>query len=121
MGIFSKQFSQGPAESGPPEQAFIVTLKLSDDEFGTEDEGDRIFELSERMIRAIEQARAGEFDGNEFGGGQCTLFMYGPDADALCAAVDPILRESPLAQGAVAVKRYGDAADRNAPETRIQY
>ena len=64
---------------------------------------------------------AGEFDGHEFGDGSCTLFMYGPDADALFAAVEPILRASPLADGAYAVKRYGDVGEVNVREVPVHF
>lgn len=104
-----------------PEHAFIVTLKLSDDQFGTEEERGRIHQLSDRLERAIESAGAGEFDGDEFGGGTCTLFMYGPNADALFAAVDPLLSASSLAKGAKGVKRYGEASDPNAREELVEY
>jgi hypothetical protein len=47
--------------------------------------------------------------------------MYGPDADALFAAVEPILRESPLAVGGHAIKRYGKAVDPDAKNVRIDF
>ena len=57
------------------ENAVLVFLKLSDSEFGTEEERDRIHALSDELHRAIEASNAGEFDGDEFGEGQCELFM----------------------------------------------
>ena len=70
-----------------------------------------IFELEDQLISAIEKSAAGEFDGNEVGESETVLYMYGPDADALYAAVSPILRNSPLARGGTIVRRYGPSGD----------
>lgn len=88
-------------------QAVLVHLKLSDDGFGGEAERESIFQLEQELEKAITAARAGEFDGNEFGEGQCTLYMYGPSAEALFRAIAPILESSPLARGATVIKRAG--------------
>ena len=64
-------------------------------------------------------AGPGEFDGDEFGGGECTLYMYGPDADRLFGAVEEELRSSEHAGGGFAVKRYGAAGDPSAREIRV--
>jgi hypothetical protein len=56
---------------------------------------------------------------HEFGEGFCTLYMYGPDADALFKAVESDLRSAPLPAGSYAIKRYGSAGDPEARETRV--
>lgn len=43
--------------------------------------------------------------------------MYGPDADALFAAVEPVLRAAALGPGAYAMKQYGDFGAR---EVRVE-
>lgn len=98
----------------------IVHLELSDDEFGTREEREAIHRLTSELERAIESADAGEFDGDEFGAGACTLYMYGSDADRLFAAVESALRASPLARGGYAIKRYGEAADPSSREVRVE-
>lgn len=103
------------------DHAVIAHLRLSDADYGTEDEREALFILEDRLAHAIGRARAGEFDGNEFGGGECTLYMYGPDADALYNAIVPVLQMHPLARGGYAVKRYGDARDPNAREVRVAW
>ncbi|MGD9494869.1 MAG: hypothetical protein AB7Y46_01035 [Armatimonadota bacterium] len=112
--------SQAEPVSDPGEHAVLVHIPLSDDEFGAEEEREAIFALEDELIAAIEQTDAGVLDGNEFGGGQCVLFMYGPDADALWAAVEPLLREFAPARGGYAVKRYGPPQDEGAREERMQ-
>ena len=39
--------------------------------------------LSDKLEAVIEKQNVGMFDGNEIGGGEMTLFMYGPDAERL--------------------------------------
>ena len=103
------------------DHAVIAHLRLSDAGFGSEAEREAIFLLEDRLTTAIERARAGEFDGNEFGGGECTLYMYGPDADRLYNAIVPVLQMSPLGRGGYAIKRYGDARDPQSKEVRVAW
>ncbi len=124
MSLFSKLFgksSKHSTESAVPEHAVFVYLKLSDTGFGTEGERQAIHSLTHELETAISVQRAGEFDGDEFGGGVCTLYMYGPNADQLFAAVEPILRQSPLTTGAHAIKRYGPATAADAREVRVEF
>ena len=103
------------------DHAVIAHLLLSDRNFGTEAEREAIFALEDRLTYAIERARAGELDGNEFGGGECTLYMYGPDADRLYNAIVPVLQMNPLARGGYAIKRYGDVRDPSAREIKVAW
>ncbi len=101
------------------EHAVIVHLRLTDDNFGQESEREAIFALEDRLIEALEGRAAGEFDGNEFGGGECTFYMYGEDADRMYNAVAPVLKSSRLSAGGYVVKRYGEAADPLAMEVKL--
>jgi hypothetical protein len=101
------------------EQAVIVHLRLSDGGFGSLEDRDCLFELQDKIAAAIQAADAGELDGDEFGEGECVLFMYGPSADRLFAAIEPLLRSSLSAVGGYAIKRYGEASERSAAETRV--
>ena len=101
------------------EHAVLVHLRLSDDRFGTRQEMDAIHALSDRLEARILEAKVGEFDGDEFGEGECTLYMYGPDADALFSAIEGELRTSPLSRGAWVIKRYGAADDSTAKQIRL--
>ena len=101
------------------EQAVIVHLRFQEDSFGSPKERDAISDLEDQLEQAIGTASVGEFDGDEFGGGRCVLYMYGPDADRLFATVEPILRATPVARGGFALKRYGEASDANATETKV--
>ena len=57
------------------EQAVIAHLQLSDSSFGSRAERDAFFALEEHISAAIEDAIAGEFDGDLFGQGECVLYM----------------------------------------------
>lgn len=107
--------------SVPPEQALIVTVKLSDGSFGNPTERAALFALEDELEQAVVRAGVGEFDGNEFGGGVCVFYMYGPDADKLEAAVAPSLRSSAAARGAHALKRYGGASDPAVRTAAVEY
>jgi hypothetical protein len=88
--------------SAAEEQAVIVKLKLRSDS-----EVQQIHELEDKLISAIKKASAGEFDGDEFGEGTCTLYMYGPSAERLFDATIQTLREYPAAKGSYLLKRFG--------------
>lgn len=68
--------------------------------------------LEDRLVEAIASGRIGEFDGNEVGERETTLFMYGPDAERLFAGIEAILRDYPLCRGArVEIRRGGPGAE----------
>ncbi|MEY2248010.1 hypothetical protein AB8A21_34620 [Streptomyces sp. BF23-18] len=100
------------------EQAVIARYQLADDGFGEPHQRTTVRQAQERLSKAIDQAGVGEFDGNEFGGGQVALYAYGPDADALYGVMAPVLRELPFRPAHV-ILRYGSAADPSTPERRL--
>ena len=77
------------------EHAVIVTYQLSDAGFGEAHERDAVHALTGRLADAIEAMGAGEFDGDEFGGGAVKLYAYGPDASRLFITMEPHLRAFP--------------------------
>src|SRR5688500_17334169 len=87
--------------------AVLLHLKLTSDGFGSEEEHDAIQRMTDRLQEAILASAAGELYGDEFGGGECVVYMYGPDADRLFSAVQPILKDWQALLGGHAVKRYG--------------
>ena len=73
----------------------------------------RLFSLEQRLEAAIAAAGVGEFDGNEVAtdGSGGTLYMYGPDADAIFAVVRPDLDATDFMRGARVRLRYGPPED----------
>lgn len=109
MGFFNRKQGPGVDDAGASadeEHCVQLHFRLSDDDYGSEAEREAVYALQEQLRAAIVQAHAGEFDGNEFGGGKAVLYMYGPDKDRLWAAVEPAAREFPL-RPAFALLRAG--------------
>lgn len=123
MGIFDWLFSKRKKGNGEPElpgeHAVLVFIKLSDDDFGAEDEREKIFALEEKLIQSIEEFRAGEYDGNEFGGGHATLYMYSHDADVLYDVVIKHFEGLDFIQDSYIIKRYGPAGDPDVKEVKV--
>jgi hypothetical protein len=101
------------------EHAVIAHLRLSGGDMGSPAERARLEALEDELEQAIRSAKAGEFDGNEFGGNECVLYMYGPDADRLFATVEGVLGALPPSPGSYVIKRFGAADDRGAREERV--
>jgi hypothetical protein len=109
MGLFDRILGKRKPEqpSKPPEHAVLVEFA-----YGSTDLS-RLFVLEERLAAVIAAAGVGEFDGNEVAadGSDGTLFMYGPDADALFAVVRPALEATDFMRGARVRLRYGPPED----------
>jgi hypothetical protein len=90
--------------AGDEEQDLLVVLALSNKAIGTSNERAEIEAFADQLEAAVTEAGVGEYDGDEFGGGECTLFFCGPDVDRLLAVLQPLLRRSPLCRGAHLVR-----------------
>jgi hypothetical protein len=75
----------------------------------TADSLDPLYDLEEQLEAAITSAGVGEFDGNEIAVdlSDGSLYMYGPDADALFAVVRPLLAGADCLRGTRVRLRYG--------------
>ena len=114
VGFFDRLFRKEKPPTAGPEQAVLVYF-----DYGSTDLS-ALFAVEEALERVIADAKAGELDGNEIAtdGSDGTLFMYGPNADALFAAIHPTLEAAPFMQGARVVLRYGPA-DADVPERTL--
>ena len=104
VGIAS---SSATVAAETPEHVVIVTFMYGSKNLDT------LFELESKLEAAIEEAKVGEYDGNEVAvdGSDGTLYMYGPDADKLFIVVKPILESVPFMRGAQVTRRYGPPKD----------
>jgi ABC-type transport system substrate-binding protein len=94
------------AISAPKEaQAVIIYLKLSDDRFGADGETFALYDVEDALEKAVK--KAGELDGHEIGGGFFTIYVYGPDADAMLRAMVPVLAAHVAKSGSYVVERRG--------------
>jgi hypothetical protein len=90
-----------------PEHAVIVAFK-----YGLPDLT-ALREVENKIEAAILLAGVGEYDGDEMAVSLAdgSLYMYGPDADKLFAAIRPVLEAAPFMRGAVVTLRYGPLSD----------
>ncbi|MGH3426220.1 MAG: hypothetical protein ACRDQZ_01370 [Mycobacteriales bacterium] len=113
MGLFS---SHPAALQVTCEQTVTVRFALGAGPGGTATDTMSVAGIERKLELAIRRARAGEFDGSEFAGGELFLYAYGPDADELFAAMRPVLTLIPAHHGK-ALLRYGPDSDAGARET----
>jgi len=93
--------------SAAEEQALIATIKIRSGDMGSPEERARIVALENQLSDAIKNSAAGDFDGDEYGDGVCTIYMYGPSADRLLTVTLPILKKFRAPTGSYVTKRYG--------------
>ena len=115
LGIGSGS-SDAEATVAKHEEAVIVHF-----DYGQKD-WSRIFEFEESLEEALAQAAVGEYDGNELAtdGSDGSMYMYGPNADALFAIVEPRLVSATFLRNIVVTLRYGAATDPAARERKIK-
>lgn len=70
---------------------------------------DGLYRLEDQLTDVLGRSGYGEYDGHDIAldGRDGYLYFYGPDADRILAAVQPLLRATSFLRGAVATKRYG--------------
>lgn len=88
------------------EEAVLIFL----DGQGLDDAVYRDYDLSTlegRIIELIEQDGIGELDGHETGPEHTTIYLYGPDAEALFSRVRNVLIHHPLCKNSRVVIRKG--------------
>lgn len=97
------------------EHAVIVIF-----DYGSTDLG-ALFEVETRLEEVIAAADVGDYDGNEIAvdGSDGTLFMYGPDADALFAAVRETLLKSECLSNVRISLQYGPVDDDDVRRTEF--
>ena len=109
MSILQRLFGKraaGPKSADTSSQAVLVFLDgqgLPDDVYRDND----LATLEDHLLEAIQAGALGEFDGNEIGPAETTLYLYGPDAERLFSGIESTLRGHPLCQNARVVIRYG--------------
>ena len=85
----------------------------------TDEEFDSISKLENILGQAVAQAGVGELDGNEIGGGEFTIWLYGSDAAKLADVVKSTLEGKKLPKGCHLFLRHGGVKDEHAKEETI--
>lgn len=105
--FFRKKSRSKPSQGDDgTEQAVLIYLNANDLPQEIYDQYD-LATIEDRLRKLIQADNLGEYDGNEFGPAEVTLFMYGPDAEQLFSGIESKLRDYPLCQKARVVIRYG--------------
>ena len=86
-------------------QSVVAWIRLGDRDFENEREQQRLFELENRVMRALEASGEGSYDTNDLAPGFFRMTMLGPDADRIVAIVTPLLRATPA--GSYLAVRHG--------------
>ncbi|MFN0133968.1 MAG: hypothetical protein ACKVW3_15740 [Phycisphaerales bacterium] len=110
---FLKKFFGGkdrPTTRSPAEEveqhAVLLYLKTAG-EMPPQEEMNRYHRLQDEIAKAVNAKGVGELDGDEWGDGRCTVYLYGPNAERLWDAIAPVIEKHPLPHGSVAIKRFG--------------
>ena len=91
-------------EDREDEQDLLLCFRLSNRQMGTNSERRDIEVFADQLDAAVRAAEVGEYDGDELGGGECTLFFCGPDIDKLLAVLLPLVKRSPVCRGGYFVR-----------------
>lgn len=118
MGLFARLFGRKPRPAERPDSRECVMVYLDGTSLPDEvyQQCD-VMTLSERLGEALERQRLGEYDGDEQGSTETTLFMYGADAERLFRGVEGVLTAYPLCSNARVVIRRGPPG---APERELR-
>ena len=118
MGFLARLFGGKPRPAQRPDSRECVMVHLDGTSLPDEvyQQCD-VMTLSEQLGEALERQRLGEYDGDEQGPTETTLFMYGADAEQLFRGVEDVLRAYPLCSNARVVIRHGPLG---APERELR-
>jgi hypothetical protein len=77
----------------PQDQAVIINIDFEGlSEYVTKEQQDAVYALQDKITEALpENSRV---DGDEFGDGSCTIYVYGPSADDMFHSMEVLLRKS---------------------------
>lgn len=100
------------------EQLVRLHIPLKGDSAAT-DALSRYSKLEDDLDAAVKKAGVGELDGNEIGGGEFTIWLYGRDATKLAEVVKSALKGKALPKGCKLFLQHGGVNDSTAKEETI--
>lgn len=95
----------------PDDQAVIITLNLKS--IGENEVISLVHELENKIENVIPDDA--ELDGDEFGDGEATIYIYGQSADDIFVTIEDLLKKS-VFDSINILLRYGSVTDMNAKE-----
>jgi hypothetical protein len=106
LKFFQRLFGARAKDDAAEDHAVLIHIRLAG-EWPVDEETAGYHALQDEREAAITGAGAGELDGDEWGGGECVIFTYGPDAEALWESMEPVLEKRSFPKGSYAIKRFG--------------
>lgn len=85
----------------------------------TGDEFDRYSDFEDRLDEAAKEAGVGYLDGNEVGGGEYTIWLYGASAQPLADIVRDMVAKENLPTGCTLFVRHGGTSQADALEETL--
>ncbi len=121
MSFFKKLFGKKNEVSSDSLSEHLVRLHipLSNESFGDTEEFDRWLELEDVLDTVATRAKVGSLDGNEIGGGEYTIWLYGANGARLAEVVKTEALKFGVPAGSTLFVRHGGVEDRNAREETI--
>ena len=118
--------SLDPAQKAPflakpdpmEEQLVMLHIPLRGDSL-TKEESGQYAKLEDDLDTAATKAGVGKLDGNEIGGGEYTIWMYGRNATKLAEVVKSSLKGRALPKGCTLFLRHGGVNDSRSKEETI--
>lgn len=107
LGFLPVLMTPRAVQAAVGEEALIAKIKLNAGNLGSAEEIQRISDLEDQLEKALKAANAGEFDGDEYGEGFCTIYLFGPSAERLAKVALPILKNFRAPARSFVIKRYG--------------
>ena len=102
-----RRSAEATFEAHADKHRVTVWVRLYDPSFETVREQQKVFALENRIMRALDEAGAGEHDTNSLEQGYLALRRVGEDAGAIVTVVEPLLTEAPT--GSYLAVRHGPA------------
>ncbi len=90
-----RQSAEATFEAHADKHRVTFWMRLYDPNFETMREQQKVFALENELMRALDEAGAGEHDTNSLERGYMAMRMVGDDADAIVAVILPLLAEAP--------------------------
>lgn len=102
-----RQSAEATFEANADKHRVSFWMRLYDPDFETTREQQKVFALENTLMRALDEAGAGEHDTNSLEKGYVAMRMVGEDADAIVEVILPLVSEAP--EGSYLAVRRGPA------------
>ncbi len=102
-----RRSAEATFEAHADKHRVTLWMRLYDPNFETMREQQKVFALENSLMRALDEAGAGEHDTNSLEKGYMAMRMVGADADAIVTVVLPLVAEAP--EGSYLAVRRGPA------------